>query len=249
MKRPLSIAVLLIFAFMSVPAVSMADIYMKRKRHMDAVKVMGAEQPASDVIEEIWITKKGFRSDDAQKSMMMLTDQQKMIMIDHASKTYFEKAMDMSDMMDQSLAGKSPEEAAAMQQMMKSMMKMDVTVKPTDEKKEIKGWMCKKYILIMNTLMGAINNEIWATEELKVDQEMYDQLLSSMTSMMPDMSGTIKGLQEEMKKIKGVQVMSITTQNIMNQTQTSTTELMEFKEKQAPKTLFQIPAGYVKGSF
>ena len=55
MKKTLSLVILFIFGLMSIPAVSQADIYMKRKRHTDAVKIMGMDQPASDVIEEIWI--------------------------------------------------------------------------------------------------------------------------------------------------------------------------------------------------
>lgn len=246
MKKMLSLVILFIFGLMSIPAVSQADIYMKRKRHTDAVKIMGMDQPASDVIEEIWITKNGLRSDDPQKTMIMLTDTQKVIMIDHAAKTYFEKSLDMNDMMAKTDGGKNPEEAAAMKEMMKNMMKMDATVQPTNETKKIKGWTCKKYILTMNTFAGAITNEVWATEDLNVEQELYDKLASSMTSFMPDMGDTIKGMQEEMKKIKGVQVKSISTQNIMNQTRTSTTELIEYKEKKAPKNLFRIPQGYTK---
>lgn len=109
--------------------------------------------------------------------------------------------------------------------------------------------MCKKYVFTMKTPMGVIKNEVWATEELNVDQELYDKLVSSMTSFMPDMGDAIKELQEEMKKIKGVQVMSVSTQNMMNQTRTSTTELIEFKEKKAPKNLFQIPKGYTENKF
>ena len=246
MKKMLSLVILFIFGLMTYPAVSQADIYMKRKQHTDAVKIMGMAQPATDVIEEIWITKKGLRSDGPQKSMIMLTDKQKVIMIDHATKTYFEKSLNMNDMMPKTGDGESQKRAAAMQGMMKNMMKMDASVQPTNEKKKIKGWMCKKYILTMNTFAGATTNEVWATEDLKVDQKLYDKLASSVTSFMPDMGNTIKGLQEEMKKIKGVQVKSISTQNIMNQTRTSTTELIEYKEKKAPKNLFQIPKGYTK---
>jgi len=240
------LVILFIFGLMAIPAVSQADIYMKRKQHTDAVKIMGMAQPAIDVIEEIWITKKGLRSDNPQKTMIMLTDQHKVIMLDHATKTYFEKSLNMNDMMPKTADGKTPEESAAMQGMMKNMMKMDASVQPTSETKKIKGWMCKKYILTMNTFAGTTTNEVWATQDLKTDQKLYDKLASSVTSFMPDMGNTIKGIQEEMKKIKGVQVKSISTQNIMNQTRTSTIELIEYKEKKAPKNLFQVPKGYTK---
>jgi hypothetical protein len=49
-----------------------------------------------------------------------------------------------------------------------------------------------------------------------------------------------------MKEIKGVQILSVSTQNIMNQKVSSSTELLEFKTGKAPGNLFKIPAGYKK---
>jgi hypothetical protein len=50
-----------------------------------------------------------------------------------------------------------------------------------------------------------------------------------------------------MKKIKGTQVMTISTNQIMGQKIKSTTELVEIKEGKAPADLLKIPSGYTKG--
>ncbi|MBC2716991.1 MAG: DUF4412 domain-containing protein [Desulfobacteraceae bacterium] len=246
MKRILSLITLLIFGLLSVPGPSHADIYMKRKRHTDAVKIMGMDQPAENVVEEIWITKKGFRSDDPKSSVIMLPYEQKVIMIDHRKKTYMIRDLTVDAMQVRIKEGKDPEKTAAMKGMMKNIMKIEAVVRATDEKKKISSWNCKKYFLTLKTFMGEIENEVWATEDLKVDSALYDQLTSSMISVMPGMENSMKDVTSEIKKIKGIQVKTISTQNIMNQSRKTVTDLMEFKDKKAPKNVFEIPKGYTK---
>ena len=221
-----------------------ADIYMKQKRHSDGFKIMGQQKPAEDVIEEIWITDDGFRSDNPRNSMIMLLDKKKIIMIDHGNKNYTEMPMDMGDMMSKIKKGKDDEDAEAFQNMMNSMMKLEANVQITSEKEKIKGWNCKKYILTLTTFMGPITKEIWATEELKIDMDLYAKFSSAMMAVMPGLQNAMSEMMKEMKKIEGVQVRTISTQKIMNQTTTSTTELLEFKDQKAPAGLFKIPQGY-----
>jgi hypothetical protein len=53
-------------------------------------------------------------------------------------------------------------------------------------------------------------------------------------------------MAEEMKKIKGVPVLTTTSISMMGATMSSITELIEFKEASAPKGTFSIPSGYKK---
>jgi hypothetical protein len=229
---------------------------MKEKRHTDAVKIMGQDQPAKDEVVEVWITSKGIRSDSQKNSMIMLIDEKKMIMIDHEKKSYTEMPMDMGQMISQAgkEAGKDDEEAeqmgeanqAMMQGMMQGMMKMDIKVQPTAETKKLNNWNCKKYILTMNSFMGLTNTEIWASEDLKVDKELYMKFSTALMTMMPGMQSGATNIMKEMEKIKGVQVRSTTKHEMMGQAMTSSTDLVEFKDGTAPANLFKIPAGYKK---
>ncbi len=225
-----------------------ADVYMKQKRHTDAVSIMGQNQPAQDVIEESWLTKKGFRSDSEEKSMIVIFDQQKMIMIDHKEKTYAEMPMNFNEMMSgmDEEERMNDEDTAGFQNMMQGMMKVEVSVQPTSESKVINGWKCKKYIMTMNTVMGKNNSEIWATEDLKIDPNLYSKFSTALSTANPAMQNMAGTMMEEMKKMKGVQVLSVSTQNVMNQKISSSTELLDFKTGSAPDNLFQIPAGYKK---
>lgn len=241
----MSILILLGMLFL-VPSVTLADIYMKQKHHTDATQMMGVTQPAKDLVSEIWITGKGFRSDNPEHSTIMLANDQKVIMLNHKTKTYVEQPLNMDEMMGNMSEGKSPEDKAAMKQMMQNMMKMDASVTETGEQKTINNWKCKKYILKMNTAMGAITNEVWATEDLKVDKKIYDQFANRALAAMPGLQNSMESMQKELEKIKGVQVLTVSNFTMMNQPHKSTTELLEFKEKASPGNIFDIPAGYAK---
>lgn len=225
-----------------------ADVYMKQKMHTGEMNVMGTKRPAQDVEQEIWITEKGYRTDNPERSVLMLFDEQKMYMIDHQEKTYMEMPMDMEKISSEMMKGQSEQDMQAMQGMMQNMMKIEANVEMTDEQKKINDWDCKKYILNMKMMMGNVTQEIWATEDLEVDKSLYKKFASSTFSAMPGMQNAIGKLMEEMEKIKGVHVKTITTQKVMNQTIESSTELVEFKKTPAPDNIFKLPDGYKKTS-
>jgi protein-tyrosine-phosphatase len=246
MKRLINLVILSMMVVFTLANAAFADIYMKQKVHTDAIQMMGMAQPANDVIAKIWITEKGFRSDDPANSTIMLGKEQKIIMIDHAAKTYTEQPMNMNDMMAAMGEGETPEDQAAMQQMMQNLMKMDAVVQETKDQKTINGWKCRKYIMTVNSAMGPITNEVWATEDLKVDRKVYEQLATRMLASMPGLQNSVEGMKKEIAKIKGVQVMTKSTFTMMGQTHNTTTEMLEFKEGPAPAGIFDIPAGYKK---
>jgi hypothetical protein len=246
MKRLMLFVMVSILVLSVLPGASSADIYMKQKEHTDATQTMGITQPAKDVVSEIWITDKGFRSDAPEHSTIMLANEQKMIVINHNAKTYMEQPLTMDEMMGAGGEKQTPEEKAAMNQMMQKMMKMDTAVTETGEQKTINGWKCRKYIVKINSGMGAITNEVWATEDLKVDKEVYDQLTNRALASMPGLQDSVASMRKEMEKIKGVQVLTVSNFMMMNQPHKTTTELLELKEKKAPRNIFDIPAGYTK---
>lgn len=246
MNQFIKLTVFSLIVALGMATAANADIFLKQKQHTDAMTIMGQTQPAEDVVSEIWITPDGIRSDAQEESTIMLLDEEKLILMNHSDKTYMVHPMGMDKTMQAAGNDQSPEEKAAMQGMMENMAKMDVSVAPTGETKTIREWECKKYRLTMDTMMGRIVNEVWATEDLKVDQALYDRLNTAMMAAMPGMQQAIKDVQAEMKKIKGVQVKTISTQQIMGKSRETITELLEYKEGDAPADLLDIPDGYQK---
>ena len=222
-----------------------AGVYMKQKSHTDAMQIMGQTQPAQDTVQEIWITEEGFRSDGPERSVVFNRQKGTMTILDHQQKTYYE--IPIGKGMMPGLPEGNEEGSAEVQQMMSQMMKMDVQVEPTGEVKTIRSWPCKKYIMKISMAMGTIENEIWASESISIDPGLYREFSSNMFSMMPGLQQSIDKLQQEMKKIKGVNVTTISTNQIMGQQIKSTTELLEIREGTAPADLLAIPSGYKMG--
>jgi len=51
---------------------------------------------------------------------------------------------------------------------------------------------------------------------------------------------------EEMKKIKGIAVLTVSTSSAMGAEVKSTEELIEVEKKSAPSGTYEIPEGYIK---
>jgi hypothetical protein len=253
MKRFFNLSLVVLFFMVTINMVH-ADVFMKQKKHTDPVTIMGQQQPASDETEEIWITGKGIRNDGPKGSMIMDLNGQKIYMLDHQKKTFMEMPMNMGQMMKEmtdqgQMEEKESEQAEAAMQGIQGAMQMQATVQAISESKKINNWNCKKYILTLNTFMGIVTSEIWASEDIKIDKDLYDKFTTGLMGMMPGMQGGMESMMKEMRKIKGVHVYTVSKTSMMGQTITSTTELLEFKDGSAPANLLKLPAGYKKMDF
>ncbi|MBN2179216.1 MAG: hypothetical protein JW743_07275 [Deltaproteobacteria bacterium] len=220
--------------------------YMKQKEHIDAVKIMGTMQPAHDLIVESWITPTKMAIMNEKQKTVIDLDKKTITTANHEEKTIVSMPMDFSKKMNKEIGEMSQEEKDSFEQVMNKMMQMNVKVEETKERKKIGKWNCRKYIQTIEMAMGTTNSEIWATEEIKVDGELYAKHSTGMMAQMPGMSQNIDAIMQEIKKIKGVHVYSEQTTVMMGQTMKSSVELIEFKEVKAPSNIFDLPAGYKK---
>ncbi len=246
------VAAILCFVFGAVQA--RADIYMKQKVHTDEFKMMGQTQAAKDEISVTWLGENLARMDQgAGTSSILLGDKKILYMLDHNKKTYTEMPLDFEKMFDEAgaaQAGEDPETAEAKKKMpgfMKGLMKgvmgaMSAKVTETDETKKIGNWNCRKYLIEMDMGMGKSQSEAWATEDLKINYDLYFTSANAMMAAQPGFDKFIK----EMKKVKGVIVFQTSTINMMGAEMTSTTELLECSDKDAPAGNYDVPAGYKK---
>jgi len=232
-----------------VPLAVQADVYIKQKNHTDEMKFMGQTQPASDEIFVTWMGKDKSRLDHGEDtSIIVRLDKKMMYMINHAEMKYGEMPFnETSDILTAAISGSdlSDEEKAQAQEMMKGfaqMMQPKISVKETGETQKIKNWKCKKYIMTMKMMGTTSTSEVWATEDIKIDYELY---MTLRLSMMPKTPGLDKML-EEMKKIKGLIVLSTGTTSMMGTDVKSTQELLEVSEKSAPGGTYEVPEGYKK---
>jgi len=234
---------------MVIPLAVQADVYIKQKNHTDEMKLMGQTQPASDMIFVSWMGKDKARLDLFEdKSIIIRLDKKVMYTIDHAEMKYAEFPYTKTgDILSAAISGsdlsdKEQAEAKKMMEGFAQMMQPEVSIKETGETKKIKNWKCQKYIMTMKMMGITTTSEVWATEDIKVDYELYTTL---RLSMMPKTPGLDKML-EEMKKIKGLTVLSTGTMSMMGKDVKTTQELIEVSEKSAPAGTYEVPEGYTK---
>jgi len=229
-----------------------ADIYIKQKRHTDAVTMMGHTQPARDVINESWITSDKVTTMNKKQKVIIDMDKKIITMVNYEKKTIIDMPMDFSKNIDRMnrKGDMSQKEKAQFQQVMGKMMQMDVKIEETNERKKIGKWNCRKYLQTIQMAMSTTKSEIWATEDIKMDKDLYAKYSVGMLAQLPGMGQNISAVTQELKKIKGVHVYSEQTMTMMGQPIKSSIELMEFKEGKAPSNIFDLPAEYKKsGAF
>lgn len=212
-----------------------ADVYIKSKTHTDPISIMGQSQPAKDGITEQWI------SDDAVAMTMENTasiidlKNNKMYIINHASKTYVEAALPLD------MAKLLPPQAAGMM----GMMKATVTVTPNGQTKQIGAWKCQGFDVTIAMAMMTMKMTIWATtapgfDYKKYVEKAYGSVLKAQSMFMDDTAIA------EMKKITGLGIYMETTGEMMGAQMRTTSEVVEITTKAAPAGTYAVPAGYTK---
>ena len=217
------------------PAFAGADVFMKEKHHTDGMTIMGHAQPPQDKISTTWVAQDKMRTDQGDSSTIAKLENGKMVVyhLNHSKKTYTLLSMG-SDALQDLASGMGRE--------------INVKITPTGETKKIGNWNCMKYLQEMDMGMMPVASEIWASEDIKIPyKDFYEKSAMAMMPQQPGMKMSQQAMQEEMKKIKGVPVLTITSTTMMqNTTIKSSRELIEIKEDTAPAGIFDIPAGYTK---
>jgi hypothetical protein len=161
-------------------------------------------------------------------------DKKMAYMVNHVDKSYVEMPMPID------LVKILPPEAQAMA----PMMQMSATVAETGETKKIGQWTCTGYDATLTVMGMAMKMRIWASTGVP------GNLSEFAAKLMPVfMQGTMRlneASVKEFSKIKGFQVATEVTGDIMGAKLRSTTEAVEIVEKAAPAGTYEPPAGYTK---
>nr|MBN2277561.1 DUF4412 domain-containing protein [candidate division Zixibacteria bacterium] len=223
------------------PALVSADTMIKQVNERGAFEMMGQKVPAGSDTSTVWLGKDRARTDNGDTAtVIMRMDKNAVYMIDHKHKAYTEIALEDLGDFDKMMGDN--EEAKKMMQGMMAMMKMTVTVTPTEETQKIDKWNCKKYDVKVAMGMGSSDMVIWATDEVKLDYDMFMNLTNSFKAIMPGYDQMI----EEMKKIKGLPIKTLNTTKMMGAEATSVMQVIDIKEMDPPAGIYELPEGYQK---
>lgn len=218
------------------------DSFFKQVVHTDAFEMMGQTTPETNDTTTMWLTEgKACSQTGSESAIIFDAEKGVMYMVDHEKKEYSVVPMDLFGGGDEEESEGT--EMSQMMQMAQAMMgSIEVTVTPADETKKIGDWDCTKYNVDLSMAMMKSKQELWATEDIEVDYTMFQAVSSGMMARMPGFDKIL----EEMKQIKGIPVKSVATASIMGSEAVTTTELIEYAEKDAPDGIFDVPEGYKK---
>ncbi len=161
----------------------------------------------------------------------------KILSVDNNTKTYTEITVqqlnDMFDKMNASM-GKDAEQLEAVRKMMGQTAAVTVTKQGPGE--TIAGYATEKYLVT-----GPVQMEIWAAPELKIPALYYDAIKMSIPrNPVFDMSKMF----DEMKKISGMTLKSVTTIKLLNMEMKTTAVVTSVEKGAIPPSTFAVPADY-----
>ncbi len=229
-----------IMMLLALAVSAQADTFIKQVSSTDAVEMMGQKQPARSDTSTAWYTEEKACMIGADgNSTLYRADKGAIYIIDHGDKSYAEVPLNwLRDAMEEAEESEMSEQI----KMMSAMMKFKVTVTPTEETKTIGDWEATKYDVAIDMGMGQMKQETWADPDLNIDFSAY---MAMGNAIMTQFNGFEESL-EEMKKIKGMPVLTSTEVMMMGTAMKSSVALLEFADKDAPEGIYDIPEGYEK---
>ncbi|MEI6666872.1 MAG: hypothetical protein WCP29_01860 [Acidobacteriota bacterium] len=225
-----------LLALLVAAASAFADTYVKTKSHTDAMSVMGQNTPARDETTEAWISGTRYATGTADSWFVIDVEKKAAYFINHKDKSYVEAPLPLD------FAKILPAEAAGMA----DMIKMTATVKASAETKKIGTWDCTGYDVTMSVMGMQMNMRIWASTAVPFDYAAFNKMF--MPVVLQGQMRMGESAVAEFAKIKGYQVASELTGDIMGAKMRVTQEVLEIADRPAPAGVYAPPAGYKKNA-
>jgi len=211
-----------------------ADVLVKIKTHSDAIAVGGQSQPARDGMAEQWYGPGKTAQSSGDSGFIVDLDKNMAFMINHGAKSYVPLPLPID------IVKVLPPEIAQQA----AMMQMTATVSTTAETKTIGSWPCIGWDVTLTMTGMPMRMRVWTTTAVPA------ALLEHSARVTPAfLQGQMRLTAESMTefaKIKGFQVATELTADVMGARMRTTTEVIEIVEKVAPSGTFEPPAGYTQ---
>jgi hypothetical protein len=96
----------------------------------------------------------------------------------------------------------------------------------------------------MKIMMMDMKQKVWASTDVPFDWKAFNEkMLPQFTQAMMNIGGDA---MDELLKIKGFQIRTDMSMNMMGADMKSWTEVSEIAEKSAPAGIYSVPEGYTK---
>jgi len=222
-----------LFVLLASPAFA-ADVFVRIKTHSDPIAVGGQSQPARDAVAEQWYGPGKTAQSGGDAGLIVDLDRNMAYMVNHWDKSYVPMPLPMD------IAKVLPPEIAQMAQ----GMQMSATVAPTSETRTVGAWRCEGYDVTMTVRGMPMTMRVWASTDVPAALLEYAAKVTPV--FLQGQMRLTDELVKEFAKIKGFQVATELTADVMGARVRTTTEVVEIVEKPAPAGTFAPPAGYTQ---
>jgi hypothetical protein len=232
-----------------------ADVYIKNVERVKAYEMMGKKRQEHVEIKGQWLAENKFAQIGNEHSLIINYDKEKLYLIIHRPKIYFELPTDINrEKLLNLISGVSPKAA----EVIKSITITDAKVSFSGEKKKIANWNCTSTEFEMVFMIPALNMipkfkmKIWTTKDLPSEYKKYTRVMDEFYPKY--IFGMIKideNSQEELEKldtVDGFQVAAEATISIFGTEINMETQCLEVTEKPAPPGTYSTPKDYKKKS-
>jgi hypothetical protein len=223
----------LLFLVLAAPA-GAQDVLVRVKTHSDALAIADQSQPARDDVTEQWYSAGKTAQNGKESGFIIDLNKNIAYMVNHNDRSYVPVSLPMD------LTKILPPEV----QQMAPMMQMTATVTPTSETKTIGAWPCTGYDATLTVMGMPMTLRVWASTA--VPASLVDFAAKVMPAFLQGQMRLTDEAVKEFGKIRGFQVATELTADIMGARMHTTTETVEIIEKAAPAGTFEPPAGYAK---
>ena len=230
-----------------------ADVYMKNMERIKAFELMGSKQKEQIEIKERWFSENKYAQTGKDYDLIIDLDKEKVVVIIHSIKTYYEFPTDISgEKLQKLLLFLSPK----VLEIIKSVRITDVKVNHNQETKRIANWNCRSSELDMVIMIPALNMmpkyrmKIWATKDLppkfknytKMGEEFFIKYVLGLISIDEDSKEQLN----RFNAAEGFQVASEISVSILGSEINIESQCLEIEEKPSPPGTYEVPRGYTK---
>ena len=227
-----------------------ADVYVKRMEKMSAYEMMGKTNPETVEIKEIWMGENKFAQLSKGVSIILDNEQEKLYLIIHPEKVYFEFPTDLDR---EKLLAILPPKAL---EVVSSIEVTGVSVNIGGPKKKIANWNCDGAEMEMTIMVPAAGImpkykiKFWTTKDVSFDYKKYSKAAEEF--FVKYILGIIKIDEaskkelEKMEAVDGFQVGTEVTVTIFGSVINVEMQVLEIEERPAPPGVYSVPKGYTK---
>jgi hypothetical protein len=224
-----------LFVVLLSAGIAAADIKVVKQTHQDGFTIMGQTQPPEDRQQTSWIATDRMYMDQGSNVTIVRLDLMKLYVIDHGTKSYhvLDLPIDLSKLVPPEM------------QPMLAMMQFEVTVTPTDERKQVGEWDARRYDMTMTSQMFSMKATMWVTKVDGYDPQSFNSMSVHMNSLQPGMADAVK----EMSKIDGLVVEQQGIMTMMGTEVGTSEKTTSIENIEAPAGTYDPPADYTEKPF